>query len=101
MLQKTMKNPVNSISYIRLLSGTGGQAIVLPDGGLFIKESKYGGGLRFTKDRMLWSRVNDYDDQYSGRVARSSYRTVEEAHAPLQAVASRKCSGAASARRDN
>lgn len=70
---------------------TEGRARVLPDGGLFIEESNFGRHLRFTKDRLLWSRVNDYNDKHIGQVSWSRYLTAEEASAPLKALASRKC----------
>jgi len=75
---------------------TGGLARILPDGGLFIEETNYGRHLRFTQDRLLWSRVNDYDDQHIGVLSWSRYLTAEEASVPLQALASRQCSAAAS-----
>lgn len=76
---------------------TEGRARVLPDGGLFIEETEYGRHLRFTRDRLLWSRVNDYDDQYIGLVSWSRYLTADEAKRPLQALASRQCPTTASA----
>ena len=75
---------------------TEGRARVLPDGGLFVEETNYGRHLRFTKDRLLWSRVNDYDDQRIGRVFWSRYLTAAEARGPLQALASRHCPAAVS-----
>jgi hypothetical protein len=68
-----------------------GRARLLPDGGLFLEETQQGRLLRFTRDRLLWSRVNDYDSQHIGAVAWSRYLTAEEASAPMQALASRKC----------
>ncbi len=70
---------------------TEGRARLLPDGGLFLEETNQGRHLRFTKDRLLWSRVNDYDDQRIGLVSWSRYLTAEEARIPLQALASRQC----------
>jgi WD40 repeat protein len=71
---------------------TGGRARVLPDGGLFLEETDAGRHLRFTRDRLLWSRVNDYDDKRIGLLMWSRYLTAEEARAPLQALAARRCS---------
>ena len=68
-----------------------GRARLLPDGGLFLEESNYGRHLRFSKDHLLWSRVNDYDDKRIGLVSWSRYLTAEEAHVPLQALSKRKC----------
>lgn len=68
-----------------------GRARLLPDGGLYLEETNYGRQLRFTKDRLLWSRVNDYDDKRIGLVSWSRYLTAEEARVPLQALAKRKC----------
>ena len=70
---------------------TAGQARLLPDGGLFIEETEKGRHLRFTKDKLLWSRVNDYDKNRIGIVSWSRYLTAEEARVPLQALASRQC----------
>ena len=70
---------------------TEGRARVLPDGGLFVEETNNGRHLRFTRDRLLWSRVNDYDENRIGAVAWSSYLTAEEASAPLKALASKSC----------
>lgn len=71
---------------------TEGRGRVLPDGGLFIEETNYGRHMRFTKDHLLWSRVNDYDDQRIGAVSWSRYLTAEEVRVPLQLLSSRKCS---------
>ena len=68
---------------------TEGLARVLDDGGLFLEESNYGRHLRFTKDKLLWSRVNDYDDKRIGVLSWSRYLTQEEAQAPLKAIAGR------------
>lgn len=69
----------------------GGRARALPDGGLFVEETDAGRHLRFTQDRLLWSRVNDYDDQRIGILSWSRYLTADEARVPLQALASRQC----------
>lgn len=68
-----------------------GRARLLPDGGLFLEETNYGRHLRFTKDSLLWSRVNDYDKERVGQVSWSRYLTAEEARIPLKALASRNC----------
>lgn len=68
-----------------------GRARILPDGGLFLEETNQGRNLRFTKNSLLWSRVNDYDDTRIGAVAWSRYLTAEEASIPLRALAKRKC----------
>ena len=75
----------------RPITGSAGRARVLPDGGLFVEETDKGRHLRFTRDRLLWSRVNDYDDQHIGVLAWSRYLTAEEASIPLRALASRNC----------
>lgn len=71
---------------------TEGRAQILPDGGLFIEESNNGRHLRFTKDRLLWSRVNDFDKNFIGLVSWSRYLTAEQAKAPLAVISSRSCS---------
>lgn len=57
---------------------SGGLIRVFPDGGLFIEETNYGRHLRFTKDRLLWSRINDYDETRVGLVSWSRYLTKVE-----------------------
>ena len=69
-----------------------GRARVLPDGGLFMEDLEAGRHLRFTKNKLLWSRINDYDGKHIGAVSWSRYLTAEEAKAPLRALASRNCS---------
>lgn len=76
---------------------TEGRARVLPDGGLFIEETNYGRHLRFTRDRLLWSRVNDYDYKRIGMVSWSRYLTAEEAQGPLLALSARPCEKAGTA----
>lgn len=70
-----------------------GRARVLPDGGLFFEETNYGRHLRFSKDRLLWSRLNDYDDARIGMLSWSRYLTAEEVKAPLRALATMRCTG--------
>ena len=76
----------------RPVSLFGGRARLLPDGGLFIEETQYGRHLRFTRDRLLWSRINDFDDKRIGALSWSRYLTAEEASVPLKALASHQCS---------
>lgn len=73
------------------ITWTQGLAQVLPDGGLFVEETNFGRHLRFTKDALLWSRVNDYDKKHVGILARSRYLTPEQAAKPLAAIAARQC----------
>ena len=68
-----------------------GSARMLPDGGLFIEETNQGRHLRFTRNRLMWSRINDYDDRRIGAVFWSRYLTVDEARGPLQALVARQC----------
>jgi hypothetical protein len=75
----------------RPMTMTQGRARILPDGGLFVEESNYGRLLRFTKDRLLWSLVNDYDSERIGMLTWSRYLTAEEAAEPLKALAQRPC----------
>jgi hypothetical protein len=79
------------LEWARPITVTAGRARVLPDGGLFIEETEYGRHLRFTRDHLLWSRVNDYDKQRIGAVSWSRYLTAEEVRVPLQALANLKC----------
>jgi hypothetical protein len=75
----------------RPVSITGGVARVLPDGGLYVEETNYGRSLRFSRDRLLWSRVNDYDNQYIGALSWSRYLTKDEVSLPLKALAAKQC----------
>jgi hypothetical protein len=72
-----------------------GRARMLDDGGLFFEETNYGRHLRFTKDALLWSRVNDYDEARIGMVSWSRYLSADEARAPLKALAARACNTSA------
>ena len=73
-----------------------GRARVLPDGGLFIEETDAGRHLRFTLDRLMWSRVNDYDEKRIGMVLWSRYLTAEEVKGPLLALSSHQCAASTS-----
>lgn len=79
------------LAVARPRSWTQGRARILHDGGLFLEETNQGRHLRFMKDRLMWSRVNDYDDKRIGAVAWSRYLTAEEARMPLKAMAERTC----------
>ena len=79
------------LAVARPVSPWAGRARVLPDGGLFLEETAIGRHLRFTRDHLLWSRVNDYDDKRIGILSWSRYLTAEEARIPLQALASGHC----------
>jgi len=68
-----------------------GRARMLPDGGLFLEETNFGRHLRFTRDQLLWSRVNDYDKDHVGVLAWSRYLTAEEAAPALQSLEKRQC----------
>ena len=68
-----------------------GRARILADGGLFIEETNFGRHLRFSNERLLWSRVNDYNEEYIGAVSWSRYLTANEAIAPLRALREKKC----------
>ena len=70
---------------------TEGRARLLPDGGLFIEDTNNGRLLRFTADRLLWSRVNDFDATHIGFLSWSRYLTADEAAAPLRAIGARAC----------
>lgn len=75
----------------RPITITEGLARLLPDGGLFLEETNRGRTMRFTRDKLLWSHVNDYDDRRIGTVHWSRYLTADEASAPLRALAGRQC----------
>jgi hypothetical protein len=70
---------------------TEGVARVLGDGGLFFEETTNGRLLRFTRDRLLWSWVNDYDKTHLGLLGWSRYMTAAEAATPLRALAEHRC----------
>ena len=73
---------------------TEGRAQILPDGGLFLEETNYGRQMRFTKDALLWSRVNDYDERRIGKLTWSRYLTYKEVRMPLKALANKGCKNA-------
>ena len=75
----------------RPITVTEGRAQILSDEGLFIEESNEGRLLRFTKDRLLWSKVNDYDAKKVGILSWSRYLTAEEASVPLKALLAKNC----------
>ena len=79
------------LAVARPITLTEGRAQILPDGGLFIEETDYGRLLRFTEDKLLWSRVNNFDDQHIGKLSWSRYITSEEASVPLKAIAAMRC----------
>jgi len=70
---------------------TGGSAKLLPHGGLFIDESNTGRLIRYTRNSVLWSRVNYYDSDTIGETGGSFYLTSEEASIPLAAIQSKQC----------
>lgn len=75
----------------RPVSVTEGRAQILNDGGLFLEETNFGRHLRYTKDQLLWSRVNDWDDKRVGMVSWSRYLTPEEVAEPLKAISNLNC----------
>lgn len=75
------------------VSVTEGRAQILNDGGLFLEETNFGRHLRFTKEQLLWSRINDYDEKRIGMVAWSRYLTPEEVAEPLKAISNLNCNG--------
>ncbi len=68
-----------------------GRAELLSDGGLFVEETNYGRILRFTKERLLWSRVNWYDQNRIGFVSWSRYLDEDTIRGPLAAITSAGC----------
>lgn len=70
---------------------TEGRAQILPDGGLFIEETMSGRLLRFTKNRILWSYINDYDKDSIGFLGWSRYLTADEVAKPLRSIQARHC----------
>ena len=86
------------LSVARPITMFEGRAQILPDGGLFIEDTNYGRHLRFTKDTLLWSRVNDYDESRIGMLAWSRYLTADELKQPLRALAEKSCQNASQER---
>lgn len=72
-------------------SVTEGRARMLPDGGLFLEETNRGRLLRFARDRLLWSYVNDIGDDKIGAVSWSRYLAADAAAPALAAIAALKC----------
>ena len=64
---------------------------MLPDGGLFVEETNKGRLLRFTRDGLLWSFVNDIGDDKIGAVSWSRYLAPDAAAPALAALVSRRC----------
>jgi hypothetical protein len=79
------------LSVARPVTLTEGRAQVLPDGGLFVEETNYGRMLRFSKDALLWSKINYYDDNRLGMLSWSRYLSAEEVSEPLRALAEKDC----------
>lgn len=77
----------------RPVTVTEGRAQILNDGGLFLEETNFGRHLRFSKDQLLWSRVNDWDETRIGIVSWSRYLTPEEVAQPLKALSNLNCTG--------
>lgn len=89
---KTVSEPfAELLAEARPVAITGGRVQALADGGLFVEETTKGRHLRFTRDRLLWSRVNDYDSRRIGLVSWSRYLSPDEAAGPLRALAARAC----------
>ncbi len=65
---------------------TQGRIRVLPDGGLFLEETNYGRHLRFGNGKLMWSRINHYDDSRVGYLGWSRYLTSEEGSAFLSKI---------------
>jgi hypothetical protein len=82
---------VDLLKVARPVTITGGRAQLLGDGGLFVEETDFGRHLRFTSDRLMWSRVNDYDANRVGMVSWSRYLTADEVAAPLAALVRAGC----------
>ncbi len=79
------------IEAARPVTMTEGRARLLPDGGLFFEESNSGRLLRFTRDGLMWSFVNDVADDRIGGLSWSRYITAENAEPTLHAIAARNC----------
>ena len=91
MTDKIYEPYAELLAHARPITRTQGRARILPDGGLFLEETNNGRHLRFTKDKLLWSRVNDYDDKRIGLVFWSRYMTAEEVEKPLKALTEKGC----------
>ena len=79
-----------AMSGIQLRSLTEGRVQVLRDGGLFVEETNVGRHLRFSKERLIWSRINDYDESRIGLVTWSRYLDATEGEA-IAGSASARC----------
>ena len=97
---KTVSEPFATLlAEARPVTITGGRVQALADGGLFVEETTAGRHLRFTRDSLLWSRVNDYSAEKIGLVSWSRYLGADEAAGPLRALAGRACRTSAAAAR--
>jgi hypothetical protein len=86
------------LSSARPVTLTEGRAQILHDGGLFVEETNYGRLLRFSKDALLWTLINDYDARRIGLLSWSRYLSAEEVRAPLKALAEKDCQNSNKAR---
>ena len=81
----------NVLNEARPRTRTQGRARILPDGELFIEESNYGRQMRFSVDRLMWSRVNKYDGESVAMLGSSRYLTNSEAEGPVKAIKLKFC----------
>lgn len=81
------------ITAARPMTMSEGRARILPDGGLFLEETTSGRLLRFTRDKLLWSFVNDIGtgSHKIGALSWSRYLSAEDAETALRAIAARHC----------
>jgi len=75
----------------RVRSVTEGRATVGEGDSLFIEDSNAGRHLRFRDGKLLWSRINWYDQNRIGLVGWSRYLPASEVGGLLESVATRKC----------
>ena len=68
-----------------------GRSQILSDGGLFVEETEHGRHLRYSKGKLLWSKINYYDENYIGMLSWSRYLTADEAAKPLAAILAGNC----------
>jgi hypothetical protein len=52
---------------------TQGRAEVLNDGGLFLEDTEAGRYLRYSTDKLMWSKINNYDNNHVGNIAWGRY----------------------------
>lgn len=75
----SVKMPYSAIlKQVEMYSGTEGRSRILPNGDVYIEETRAMRLLRLSKDKVRWEYVNGVTDKTSGAIHWSRYLTAEE-----------------------